>query len=1142
MMPADLDVRVLLQRELEATLLVEAGAGTGKTRELVGRVVRLVAAGLVRMEELAAITFTEAAAAELRDRIRQGLEQASRDRTLAPDERERCAQAAHEVDQAAIQTIHAFAGLLLRSFPLEAGLPPGFTIWDQITRDLAFDERFRAWLYDEVPHEDGSGRCAAVRRALALGLKSNQLRQLAAALQDHYDLLERGTPRSATPPPDTVAVARQHGTALQQLQELLPLALDGERDPLVQEIQAVQLVARQLAEARDEEAALLALQRLVARAPRLNLGKQQRWQADAAGNPVPRIRAVFRAARDAAEETLQHHRRAALEELLRHLAAFTLDYAAERRRQGVATFHDLLVWARDLLRDRPEVRRRAHARFRRIFIDEFQDTDPLQAEIAWLLAADPAQAEERDWRQLQPAPGRLFLVGDPKQSIYRFRRADIGLYGWIADRLAEAGNRVVELWQNFRSSAAVVTWVNHHFSQILEHQPGVQVAFRPLEPRPFSVDGADEPTWGVYRLGRPLDGGAADVAAAEARAVARLAHRVVAEGWPVSEIGDGTLRVRQASYRDICILMPTRTHLRRLERALQREEVPFRVESGSLVLGTMEVRDLLSCLRAIDDPSDQVALVAALRSPAYACSDADLLAWVEAGRPLDYLAGAAVQPCGDDTGPVAAALASLRRFHDQRLERSAAETVEAFIRERMLAVQAFGRPRPREAWRRLRYVVAQARALAVRGQPSLRALLDWLERLQDLTFYDAESPVPESDEDAVRLLTVHGAKGLEFPIVILTGLGRRVGGRGTSGVTLTRSADGCLEVRCGKQFQTSGFDPEREEALVTAEDARLLYVAATRARDHLVLSLYHPQKHNDCHAARMLRLLEDPGAPRCVPLTEDGPMARPAIADAMATVEELAAEEHARREQVWRDQRAALVRRLGVERTAVPSHLAERCEPRTLVTPREVEADAASPLDEERATPRPLRPGRGATALGRAVHAVLQHMDLATLAGLEPLAARAAVEYEVEGQQEMVIRYARAAVTSPAVHRALETGRCWREVPVGIPIPGGVLEGAIDLLYEYPDGTLGVIDYKTDQAEAPTSATRLAHYRVQCGAYALAVEQVSGRQVSSIELVFAALGGQCLRFERAEVEALMAEARAILDPETPAGDGGIASA
>jgi ATP-dependent helicase/nuclease subunit A len=178
---ADREVRRRLVEELDTTFFVEAGAGTGKTRELVERIVSLVANGQLSIDGLVAITFTEAAAAELRDRVRQSLALAACDADTWPDStcRERCREAALQIDVAAIETIHAFAASLLRTFPLEAGLPPGFSISDDIQQDQAFDERFRQWLYDEVPLDDGSGRRQAVARCLNLGMTPDRLRELA---------------------------------------------------------------------------------------------------------------------------------------------------------------------------------------------------------------------------------------------------------------------------------------------------------------------------------------------------------------------------------------------------------------------------------------------------------------------------------------------------------------------------------------------------------------------------------------------------------------------------------------------------------------------------------------------------------------------------------------------------------------------------------------------------------------------------------------------------------------------------------------------------------------------------------------------------------------------------------------------------
>jgi UvrD/REP helicase N-terminal domain len=239
--------RARLTGEPDTTFFVEAGAGTGKTRELVARVVSLVAQGRLSMPGLAAITFTVTAAAELRDRIRRELAHAANDaERWTPKQRERCLAASRAVDLAHIQTIHSFAGDLLRTFPLEAQLPPGFEIWDEMQRDRDFDERFRAWLYDEVPECDRTERRDAVGRVMLLGLQPERLKLLTRRLQEHYDLLSADSAWECGDPEDPVRVANECGCALAELEALVYCARLGDGDGLCREVRSLAFTTRQL--------------------------------------------------------------------------------------------------------------------------------------------------------------------------------------------------------------------------------------------------------------------------------------------------------------------------------------------------------------------------------------------------------------------------------------------------------------------------------------------------------------------------------------------------------------------------------------------------------------------------------------------------------------------------------------------------------------------------------------------------------------------------------------------------------------------------------------------------------------------------------------------------------------------------------
>ena len=474
--PVDADARTTISDDLGATLFVEASAGTGKTTSLVQRVTNLVATGTTTLNRIAAITFTEAAA-ELRDRIRSNLEEASVDEARSGVERTRCRQGVADLDQADICTLHSFAGSLLRERPLEAGLPPSFETSDEIVAGIKFEEEWSGWLDRQL---DGDTDLAPhLALALTLGLTLTHLRTVGRSFHlNHSDLSDVAYHSPDFRPP---AALVSFLDAVAELERLRAFSKIGQGDPLYDHVMDKLAFLRRLPGATTDPAdgyrLLLGLLPL-----RQSRGRQGDWNIDpdSGRNACAVLKDILRDLDQEAKEEIQNARRAVLMPILEDVRQLVVEYAGKRRSEGRAEFHDLLVWARELLRDDAQVRDYFHDRYTHLLIDEAQDTDPIQTEIAMLLAG-PVRPRSSDpnrpvrWDQISPEPGKLFVVGDPKQSIYRFRRADVGQMKRLQSSMEQSGGRTLKLVQNFRSHKPVIGWVNRLFEQCMEegHNAGV---------------------------------------------------------------------------------------------------------------------------------------------------------------------------------------------------------------------------------------------------------------------------------------------------------------------------------------------------------------------------------------------------------------------------------------------------------------------------------------------------------------------------------------------------------------------------------------------------------------------------------------------------------------------------------------------
>jgi ATP-dependent helicase/nuclease subunit A len=1115
--PADQAERDRITHDLDTTLFVEAGAGSGKTSALVGRVLALVKDGPVELRRIAAITFTEKAGAELRDRIRAKLEKAAEDDPEG-ELGQRCRVALDQLDAAAIGTLHSFAQRLLSEHPVEAGLPPRIEVLDEVSSAVAFGTRWSRFR-DQLLADPSLER--TVLLLFAAGIRPEALQSLAEAFDDNWDLVQERVPATAPEPPPVRDLLASAVVAIQEV--------CGEpcRDPGDKLRERLDEIAARMGALADIEDELDLLEALGPDAnPKLpgfkvgNLGKKDSWACD-----LPDLKARIGQAGEELADVRNEVAQACAHRLGSAIRQFTLSSATDRQRAGQLEFHDLLVLCRALLRDDvhgPAVRTALHEHYDRLLLDEFQDTDPIQIELAVrIAAADPlsASAGREPWDRLDVAPGHLFVVGDPKQSIYRFRRADIATFLRAAERFGADGGGVVELTANFRTVKPIIDWVNDTFAALMSEPADItmpvnsQPAYLALEAtRPASGTGPALAVLG--RQEHPTGTVADDLRTAEAGEVAATITRVMDEGWDVSE-KDGTWR--PARLGDITVLVPARTSLPFLEDAFDQAGIAFRAETSSLVYASRAVRDLLMVLRAVDDPTNSLHMVSALRTPLLACGDDDLFRFKgeRKGR-WNYLADQPDTVPIDD--PVRVGLAYLRDLYNQRTWSAPSELLGSIVRDRRALELGFAEGRPRDVWRRLRFVTDQARAWSEATGGNLRQYLHWVTAQSVEGARVTESILPESDDDAVRILTIHGAKGLEFPITIVSGMSTAPSGN-RAPAEVVFPASGGVGYKFGNKVSTDEYVDWApiDEQMGLHERMRLLYVACTRARDHLIVSLHRkvrakpPEPTRRTNAELLLsgmgdRLSDLPDVVTTLdvlgPVLVGAPPPPPPLAQ-------------------WAEERTAALGRAARPTTVAATALTDEGAPDSEGEPDPGLRKRPRDLDLP-----PWLKGRYGTAVGRAVHGVLQNIDLAGGADLDDLVAAQCEAEAVPDRVADVRNRVSDALGSPSVVAAARSPH-WREIYACTPVDGRLLEGYIDLLYRGPEG-LVVVDYKTAATSDPDVLDRRVEgYRIQGASYALTVGASTAEPITRVTFLFLTPDGAIER-DLTGLEASVEEVRRLV--------------
>jgi ATP-dependent exoDNAse (exonuclease V) beta subunit len=1068
------------------SLAVTAGAGSGKTTSLVARVAALVGMPDVQLSQLVVITFTEKAAREVSHRLRSALGDSV------------------PLDEAFIGTIHGFCQSLLRRYPIEAGLPPKFTTADELTSGAMADERAEQavqTLYNVALKKP------AIEEALmviaSFGAMSS-LPDLVKAIDNDWLRVADSQPEA----PMSLGVAQStvmrmvdaifsdpaYVNASASMRSKLDAAVDDARSTFefVQSVSALAAAATALSERRH--------------------GSTAPW--------VP-FETAMRFARF----------EPALSALMSALVPIVVETARGRVGRGELSFDDLLVITRRLVQTRRDVRDAIRARHRYLFVDEFQDTDQVQFDVLTELTSPDAGSP----------PSSLFAVGDPKQSIYGFRNADVSLFSSL---LAGDGSSR-QLTVNRRTRADVCAWINsvldHRFAQVDDLAHDTHVAYTPLEAVRPSNDHDSGP--GVVVLGMPgwvkVDHETADdTARAEAADIAALVQEVVGSSrpWKVGDVSDHAVHAsppdRPASYRDITVLIRSRTRLGVLEHTLRQAGVPYRVEGGTLIYGSREVYELLRVLRAIDDPTNQLKVVTALRTSIFGIDDRQLMQYrlgPADGAPPPFLKEFRVFT--SEPGVVGDALRVLDQFGRRKHERTPAELIaELYDGWRgVAAALSEGQQIARETWRRVRYVIDEARAWSDATGGTLAEYLAWVDRRIDDV--DRVELSTDEGEDSLRIMTVHAAKGLEFPITVVAGLGAADASNSATGL---HWHDGKPLIRLGKLTSAGLADmAAAERRRERAEESRLLYVAFTRAKDHLVVSMHH--KTPGCAAGRLveaitnetataLAVCRDPQAPVARPPSHERPNLDDLLRQAVDEPDEMD-RTTAQTRRIWTP--SGIAKAFGDAfgptsdvRLVQGSLFAEDDETDDdTVAPgerfgeavgrRQPDTDdheAADPGNRKEPGPndRPSRRGgRFGTAKGSAVHAVMQQVALDDptrgLAKLVDIAAEAEGVLDRRHDVEVMVQ---SLLRGSLFGRMQSSPNCRREMYVGAQFGEITVWGYVDAVFVNRDRTLTLVDFKTDTLV--TSPTELAQrYKPQMSGYVAALERATGMTVSEAWLAVA---------------------------------------
>lgn len=1058
-------------------LVVEAGAGTGKTTLLIDRLCLCVLVEQIPVEKLVALTFTDKAAAEIKTRfifkLQQLMELVQAEEIALPDAQvyqtdrkyrtlrllrekfgladadliARAQAALARLDRACIGTIHSFCAEILKMFPLEAGLSPLAQIDAGQKAAQLFEERWNRFLDQELGvNASRASQWKEVLGTLALEDLKGLAQALAALKPVEYNYYSH-----------CAMLAKLCTQKAQQMKELAHAHMPASNKPRAIEkalLWAANSLSRTQAFLEGNPVPPAAQEPCPALSGTLCKGWESEEQEEARG--------LVSFAQKITPENQQLFLHAC--ELVRPLAQ---EVRTLYEQEGVLSFDDLIIKTRNLLKQNLYVRRLLKEKFDALFIDEFQDTDPIQGELLLFLAEEKPGAAER-WQEVRLQPGKLLVVGDPKQSIYRFRGADITAYELFTDLILKQGGQKCFLQRNYRSQPGIVNVANEVCSRAMVQESAFQPAYVPI----FTEKPSHGPSvqWLFVRSPEGQKVSADDFRHNQAEQIARW----IRENVGMMELSRG----QKLTYGDIALLTRVGTNTRIYTDAFRRHNIPFVAETDKDFFHKQELNDFLLFLQAIADPEDKIALTGVLRSPLGALKDEELyqLASEEKLTLASLLQDPQTAACARQIAHFSqvAGRVSLKELLEQILDQTFLPEVcaAAYDGERSLAY------------------LQQFVELAAQYQTEQNASLGmFLTKLQERLANPADFVLPPADEtaDAVSLLTVHKSKGLEFPVVILADLSRKeTGSSGKPATHLFSWQYNMYGLRVGSLCDVNlAFLEEEQKKHSRCEEVRILYVALTRAKEKLILAA-----DNREGAAKAARAFAAAG------IFPDGltqavgefnlPVWYYAYQDPREFIYQQVPAASARDEvKDLNDWKAAYEKRFYAYQELLSNARKQ--------TPSQLEG--GEPFTQEQ--------HQGAE-LGMVCHYALEALFTQLKIDVRQACIWGAKRAGAPQRTEESVNVLSPFVSSSLYHTLTTYKLVAAEMPFALPAGNqSVQQGIVDAIFELPDGTLWVIDYKTDRV-TPGQEVALfdKKYRAQLAVYQQAVQQIFTGKTVRVSALF----------------------------------------